>query len=147
MKPKTVLTSLIIAFMFGSFSMLHAQSREYKDGSAWNVSMIKVKPGMGDEYLKSLKGTLKLIYDEAIKQGLLMSYKVLQGAGSNREDFDIMIMTEYKNLAAMEGHEVQWEAIRDKVVGGADAEKTLMKNRLEIREIMGEKLLREVIFN
>lgn len=148
MKTKTNFIFLSLAvLMLASATLLNAQSKDYKDGTVWNVTMVKTKPGMGDEYLKSLKSTLRLMYDEAVKQGLVLSYKVMQGSSANREDWDTMILLEYKNMAAMEGHDAQWDAIRDKVLGGQDQEKTLMKNRLEYREIMGEKMMREVIFN
>lgn len=147
MKTKTTLCCLVLFLMLGATNMLQAQSKDYKDGSVWNVTMVRTKTGMGDEYLKSLKTTLKIMYDEAIKQGLIMSYKVMQGGSANRDDWDVMILVEYKNLAAMEGHDAQWDAIRDKALGGEAGEKTIMKNRLEIREILGEKMMREVVFN
>lgn len=148
MKAKSTFTGMIVLFILCSTTItIHAQSKGYTDGSVWHVSMIKTKTGMSDEYIKSLKGTLKAMYDEAIKQNLIVSYKIMQGASANREDFEIMILVEYKNYAAFDGHDAQWDAIRDKAIGGEAAEKTLMKNRLDIREIMGEKVMREVIFN
>ena len=55
-------------------------------------------------------------------------------------------MTEYKNLAAMEGTEDKWDAIEKKIVGGADAAKKLNESRVSMRTIYGNKLVREVIY-
>lgn len=148
MKTKNVFTTLGLFVLLSVFAVnASAQAKEWKDGTVYTVTMVRTKAGMGDEYLKSLRTTLKLMYDEAMKQGLIISYKVLQGNSANRDDFDTMLLTEYKNMAAMEGHDTQWDAIRDKVIGGAQPELNLMKNRLEYREILGEKMMREVIFN
>lgn len=144
---KNFICLAVATLLLVTSNILNAQTKGWKDGTMWTVTMVKTKPGMGDEYLSSLKSTLKLMYDEAIKQGLLVSYKVLTGSSANQDDFDTMILAEYKNMAAMEGHDTQWDAIRDKVIGGAEPEKTLMKNRLEYREILGDKMMREVVFN
>jgi len=102
---------------------------------------------MGDEYLKNLKGTWNAVHAEAVKQGLILSYKVLSGAAANPQDWDIMLMAEYKNLASMEGNEEKWDAIYKKVVGDEAAQKKLSETRVSMRTIFGEKLLREVVYN
>ena len=147
MKVKTTISYLMVAFLIvTSSSFVKAQSDDYKEGSVWTITMVRTKPGMSNEYLKSIKSTLKLINDEAVKQGLILSYKVMQGPSANQDDWNIMLMEEFKNLAATEGHDDQWKAIKEKVLGGADAEKKLMQSRLDIREILGDKMMREVIF-
>lgn len=137
--------AMVLVILF-SGNVLRAQSNDYKDGSVWDMTLVKTKTGMGDDYIKSLRSTLKVMYDEAVKQGLILSYKVLQGPSANRDDFDMMLMTEYKNMAATEGQDEKWKAIRDKVIGGEPQEKKLMTDRVEVREIMGSKMMREVIF-
>src|SRR6185436_16921661 len=123
-----------------------AQMKVYKDGSPWEITFIKVKANMGDEYLKSLKGNWKTMHDEAIKQGLIVSYKILQGQASSPDDWDIMLMVEYKNLAAMEGQDDKWEALMNSVLGGEQAMKTLNQSRVDMREIYGSKVVREVVY-
>jgi hypothetical protein len=146
MKAKTFTCMAILFVMATSGTALKAQSKDYKDGSVWTVTMVKTKAGSEEDYLKSLKRT-KTLYDEAMKQGLVLSYKVMRGGAANREDWDVMVLVEYKNMAAMEGKDAQWDALRDKVFGGEAGEKTVMKDRLEIREILGEKMMREIIYN
>ncbi len=53
-------------------------------------------------------------------------------------------MTEYKNLASMEGQDDKWDAIFKKIVGNEDAQKKLSESRVSMRTIYGEKLMREV---
>jgi hypothetical protein len=139
---KIMLMAVILAFSTASF----AQTRNYKDGSAWQVSQIKSEAGQGVSYLNSLKTTWKSVMDEAKTQGLILSYKILSGTSSNPDDWDIMLMVEYKNLAAMEGNDEKWEAISAKVVGNEDAQGKLRDSRVKMRSIYGAKLLREVVY-
>lgn len=65
---------------------------------------------------------------------------------ANPEDWDVMLITEYKSLSAMEGIDEKWEAISKKVIGGEEATKKLNESRVSMRMIYGGKLLREVIY-
>ncbi len=138
-----IVLGLLLAFTVNA----QAQNKEWKEGSVWDVTMIRIKPGAEDDYLKSLHNTLKVMYDEAVKQGLILSYKILTGSSANRDDYDTMILVEYKNMAAMEGHDAQWDAIKVKALAASGGEKTVMQMRVDQREILGQKTMREIIFN
>ena len=144
MKKIIVLTILAITLAFSL--QLSAQEKTYKDGSAWQVGFIKVGANMSVEYLNNLKENWKATHDEAVKQGLIVSYKILQGVAANPDDWDIMLLTEYKSLAAMEGADDKWQAISKKIIGGEDAMKKLNESRVSMRTIYGGKLLREVVY-
>ena len=59
-------------------SICSAQSdAPYTEGPVWNVTMVKAKPGMGDDYLKGLAKTFKGKFEEAKKQNLTLDYKVI----------------------------------------------------------------------
>jgi len=140
----TAICSLLV-FMLINVSAF-AQDRQYTSGTVWTVSMVKTKANMGVEYLNSLKANWKAINDEAKAQGLIISYKILSGSASNPEDFDIMLMVETKDLASTEGNEAKWEALRKKVMGGEEAIKTVNQARVNLREMYGSKMMREVIY-
>lgn len=135
---------MVIALTIGT--TVFAQDKAYKDGTVWTVGFIKTEANMGDEYLKSLKTTWVAVHEEAVKQGLIVSYKVLSGVSANPDDWDIMLMTEYKSLTAMEGQDDKWDAIFKKVVGDDAASKKLNDSRTNMRTIFGNKMLRELSF-
>jgi hypothetical protein len=139
---------IALALIVGLFSatISNAQDKPYTEGSVWDVSMIKLKANMGEQYLKSLAATWVKVHEEAKAQGLILSYKVLSGSASNPGDYDILLMTESKNLASLEGNDAKWDAIYAKIVGGEEAAKVLNQNRLDMREIYGDKLMRELKF-
>lgn len=147
MKKLNVLTAFAVALLgICSIPSANAQTKMYKDGTVWNVGFIKLKPNMEVEYLNSLKTTWKATNDEAIKQGLILSYKILEGDAANPDDWGVMLMQEYKNLAAMEGNDDKWDAIRKTIIGSDDAMKATNQARVNVRDIYGTKNLREIIY-
>ncbi|MFZ4520336.1 MAG: hypothetical protein ACOYNC_01450 [Bacteroidales bacterium] len=143
---KKTITLIILAFALSCSSTLFAQDKSYTTGSVWQVGFIKLNANMTVDYLNNLKNNWKAIHDEAVKQGVIVSYKILQGAAANPEDWDIMLMTEYKNLASMDGADEKYEAISKKIVGGEEAAKKLNESRVSMRTIYGGKLLREIVY-
>lgn len=142
---KTKILSLVVFLIISFGTTSFAQDRSYKDGTVWTMSFIKVNPGQDETYLNSLKTSWKAVHDEGIKQGLILSYKILAGNASSPNDWNLVLMVEYKNLASMEGNDEKWDAIQAKVLPPADMKK-LMESRVAVRTIYGDKLMREVVF-
>jgi hypothetical protein len=133
------------ALTLGAASVCSAQSdAPYTEGPVWNITMVKAKPGMGDEYLKSLAKTLKLSLEEAKKENLILDYKILLGNAATPQDFDILLMVESKNMAALDNGREKFDPIARKIVGTTDQQQAIQVKRLDIREIMGTKLMREI---
>lgn len=121
-----------------------ASGAPYTEGSVWDITLVKTKPGMSDDYLRGLGQTLKGAMEEQKKQGIIMDYKVLLGDASGRDDFNILIMVEYKNMAAFDGLREKTDPIMAKVIGNQDTQRQMAVKRLDIREILGTKTMREV---
>ncbi len=116
----------------------------YTEGTVWNVTMVKVKYGMGDQYLKGLAKTFKGTLEEAKKQNLIISYKILLGDSSTPNDFNILLMVESKNMAALDNSREKFDPIAQKIEGSVSQQEQTAVKRMEIREIMGDKLMREI---
>jgi len=135
----------VAALSLGISSLCYAQSdAPYTEGPVWNITMVKVKPGMGDEYLKSLNKTLKLSLEEGKKQNLIVDYKILLGNAATPQDFDILVMVESKNMAALDNGREKFDPIARKIVGTTEQQQAIAVKRLDIREIIGTKLMREI---
>jgi hypothetical protein len=124
----------------------NAQDKPYKEGTVWSISFIKVKPGMFDTYMRDLAVQRKSMMDEAKKQGLIVSEKMLSGSASGRDDWDLMLMVEYKNWAAFDGLSAKFDAVALKVVGSEEKQVQSMVKRAEVREIIGAKTVQELTF-
>ena len=135
----------LAALSLGIASLCFAQSdAPYTEGSVWNITMVQTKAGLGDQYLKELAKTLKVSLEEAKKQNLVVDYKILLGDAATPQDFNILIMVESKNMAAQDNTREKFDPIARKVVGTTDQQQAIQVKRLDIREIIGTKLMREI---
>ncbi|MDQ3042204.1 MAG: hypothetical protein M3R11_07460 [Acidobacteriota bacterium] len=147
MKNKTrILTGILVALVLTLSIVVVAQvSRPYRNGSVWNVAFIRMKPGMDTAYLNYIATDWKRNQEALKKDGLILSYKVLTTEAHGANDFNIMLMTEYKNLATMEANENKADALSQKVIGDDQKQMQGYKERLEIREVLQDRLAREIV--
>lgn len=125
---------------------VHAQvTRPYRNGSVWQISMIRMKPGMETAYLNYVATDWKRVQESAKKEGLILSYRVLTTEGHGQTDWNMLLMTEYKDLATLEASEQKSDAFFQKAVGDDQKQMAGYKERLEIREVIGTRLAREVV--
>jgi hypothetical protein len=142
---KSLIISTTIALSTLLTGVCLAQSdAPYTEGPVWTVTMVKTKPGMSDDYLKTLAKIYKATNDEAKKQGIIMDYKILLGDASTPHDFDILLMQEFKNMAAFDGVRDKIDPIENKIIGNADMQRQGAVQRMQVREIMGNKIMREI---
>ncbi len=153
--------SLIAALTLGVVSVCFAQtttsptsptsatvskgsSAPYNEGPVWTLTMIKTKTGLSDEYIKQITGTVKPVYDEEKKQKIILDYKILNGEASDPHDFNILILVEYPNMAAFDSLRDKMDPVIAKVMGSEEQQRDLAVKRLDIREILGIKTMREI---
>ncbi|MBV8125480.1 MAG: hypothetical protein JOY60_06295 [Burkholderiaceae bacterium] len=125
--------------------LCHADDKPYTEGTVWSVTLIKVKPGMLDVYLRDVLPMRKKIDEAARSAGLLLSSHILSGSASNKDDWDLILMDEYKNFAALDGLSAKYDAIMNKVVGNESQRLQTMIKRTEVRDIVGDKLMQELV--
>jgi hypothetical protein len=142
---KLLISTLSLAACIAFSGLSRAQSdAPYTEGPVWQITMVKTKYGMTDDYLKGLARTFKGTLEEAKKQGLVLDYKILIGDSSSSNDFDILLMTASKNMAALDNAREKFDPIARKVEGTPDQQRETAVKRVELRQILGNKLMREV---
>jgi hypothetical protein len=119
-------------------------SAPYTEGPVWTLTMIKTKTGLSDDYIKQITGTVKPVYDEEKKQKIILDYKILNGEASSPQDFNILILVEYPNWAAFDSLRDKMDPIVEKVMGSEEQRRDTAVKRLDIREILGTKTMREI---
>ena len=140
-----IVIPLLACALFSALPPAQAQDKPYREGTVWSLTFVKVKAGMFDQYLRDVGPQRKKLMDEAQKQGLVLSYKLLSGNAANRDDWDILFLDEYKNWAAFDGLSDKFEALENKLIGGEEKRTQMMIKRTEVREIIGDKLMQELI--
>ncbi len=136
-----------LLFLF-STEQISAQTDDlYKDGTVWNVTFIRTAANRTDDYLKGLAQTWAAMMEESKKEGLIVSYKILQGNSANKEDFDLMLMIEYKDFASLDPdptRDAKFDALEKKIKDQmGEKYQSTISNYSEIRDLLGSKLMRE----
>lgn len=146
MNKKRIAIGFFAAILVIAAVSVYAQvNRPYHDGSVWTISFIRIKPGMDAAYMNYLASSWKAEQEAQKKDGNIVSYKVMSVEGHTTGEFNLMLMTEYKSLAAMEASQDKAEAVTQKVVGNDETQMKGYNDRLAIREIIGDRLAREII--
>ncbi len=133
---------LVLAVCAGS---VQAVELPYTEGTVWNITFIKTVEGMGELYLTELKALMVPILEEAKKEGVILSYRIFSSTAATPDDWDLMMMTEFKNMAALDGIDQKFLDIYERVAGADDDYEKGAAHRNEIRRILGDKLARELI--
>jgi hypothetical protein len=149
MKRVSFFTILLTVLFLFPFEQIKSQSDDlYKDGTVWTVTFVKTSANKTGDYLKGLAGTWAASMEEAKKEGLIVSYKLLVGAAANEDDFDIMLMIENKNMATFdpdEKREAAFDAIEKKIRDKmGDKYEMTVTNYDNIRDLLGRKMMREL---
>ena len=120
-------------------------ARPFRNGSVWNIGFIQMKPGMDTAYLNYVAGDWKREQEALKKDGQIISYKVLTTESHGSTDWNIMLMTEYKDMATMEANEAKADNLTQKVSGNDEKQMQGYRDRLQIREVMQNRLAREIV--
>ncbi|MEP6568279.1 MAG: hypothetical protein ABJC10_00760 [Acidobacteriota bacterium] len=146
MKRKRILVSSLVALVLTLGVVAFAQvNRPYRNGSVWSIGFIRMKPGMDTAYLNYVAGDWKREQEALKKDGQVISYKVLQTEAHGATDFNLMLMTEYKDLATYEKNLDKGDALLQTVIGDDEKQRQGYRQRLEIREVMADRLAREIV--
>ena len=146
MNPKRIATALLLAAVLTLSAAALAQvSRPFRNGSVWDIGFIRMKPGMESAYLHYVATDWKKHQEELKKDGQILSYKVLTTESHGANDWNIMLLTEYKDMATKEANEAKEDALYQRVIGNDDKQRQGYRERLEIREVMGGRLAREIV--
>lgn len=104
-----LLTSTCIAF---------AQMDRYdKDRPLWQVKFVQTTPGMAEPYLKSLNADWIKEMSAAKDAGLIVDYKILWSQTPARDGWDLLLMYETKNHAALNNTKDKIDAVDKKIFG------------------------------
>jgi len=116
----------------------------YSPGSVWTVTTIRIKSGMDQAYLSYLDGEFKKESDAQIKAGYMKSYKILRTLDDDAS-WNLLILREYKSLAAMEADTEKSDALALQTSGNDDVQMKGYEDRSKIREVLATKTARELM--
>lgn len=121
------------------------EGRNYKSGGVWVMLFVRVHPGQETLYFNYLDDVWKKQQEALIKEGIILSYKVLQANAGHKEDYNVVLMTEYKSRTAMDENSAKADSIVRQITGSDQQMAEAFRDREKVRKIFGGKVTREII--
>jgi hypothetical protein len=129
----------------GFSTLACADGRDWNDGPVINVSSIRTVDGHFDDYMHWLATTFKKTQEATKAAGLILSYRVIVVEARTPSDPDILLVTEYKNWAALDHLGGKLDAISVKVEGSVDNANKSEADRAKIRTVLGSRTAQEAL--
>jgi hypothetical protein len=144
-RRRAALAAIVLLVVLAGITAYAQVARPYHDGSVWSIGFIRVKAGMESAYYNYLVSDWKKEQEAMKAEGIILSYKVISVEAHTPAEWNLMLMTEYKSLAAMESSAEKADALGQKLFGSDQKMMQGYRDRLEIREVLGDRLGREII--
>jgi len=143
---RMVAVTVFAALLLPALTQAQIPTRPFHDGPVWDITFVKAKPGIGLKYMNFLATEWKTEQEALKKAGLTLDYKVIATEAHGTNDWDLMLMTEFKDLATMEANQDKREEVADKALQSDDKKMIAgYEERASWREIVGDRLAREII--
>ena len=140
--------ALAAGLTLGASGAAQAQTAErvYDNGSVWVISYIETKTGMFDDYMAYLSTKWRETNEIDKKAGYVLDYKVLSVDSPRDHEPDVILMVQYKNMAAFDRPLAESEATSAKAFGSVVKSNQAFAGRDAIRTTRGNVTAREVKF-
>ena len=136
-------TAALCAALSSFSGLAFADGKDWNDGPVVNAAYIRTVDGHFDEYMHWLATTYKKQQEAAKAAGLIVSWRVLVVEARNPQDPDIILVTEFKNWAALDHLGGKLDAVSAKVEGSTEAAAKSEADRAKIRTVLGSRTMQE----
>jgi hypothetical protein len=120
--------------------------RVWDEGTVWSITYVETKPNMFNDYIKNLSQVWRRFLEEQKKIGDVISYKILQVQNVRDGEPDLILLTEFKNMAVFDRGVDWFEELSKKVMGSLDNMQSDNVDREKLRTIRSTILTREIRF-
>ena len=119
MKNTFRMTAIILTAMLGLLVLqqsAHSQTARvaletYEEGPVWQIMTFRTAPGKTELHLKNIATAWEHQLKLAVKKGVLVDYKVLTKWSSGPDDWNIMVIEMFPNMASYDTFWEDWAEI------------------------------------
>ena len=144
MKKSVLAAFLASSFLIGATVSAQVVQRVYDNGSVWTVGYVDVKPGQFNAYMKFLKEVAIPRMDYRKRAGDVLSYRVLSVTNPRDTDPDVLVLTEYKNMAVFDRGPTYFDDMDREMAGSLEARQGQMVQARAMTEPRGSMMAREI---
>ena len=142
---RILLAAFAASTMFAATAMAADETPGFDKGPVWDFGQIQTKDGHFDDYMKWVATEWKAQEEAMKKAGYILDYKVYLVQNQRQGEPDILLATEYKNMAAFDHPVAEEYAMQAKIAGSIAKADTDQAARGSIRTVLGDVLVREAI--
>ena len=140
------LSLFVVAVLASQPATAQTTERVWDQGTVWSITYVETKPNMFNSYLKNLSQVWRGFLEEQKENGDVISYKILNVQNPRDDEADLILMTEFKNMAVFDRGVDAFEALAAKVMGSLEDMQTDNVAREDMRTIRSNVLTRELHF-
>jgi hypothetical protein len=122
-----------------------ADGRDWNDGPVVNVASIRTVDGHFDDYMRWLSTTYKKQQEAAKKAGLITGYRVFVVEPRGPNDPDVLLVTEFKNWAALDHLGSKLDGVSVQIEGSLEKADQSEVDRAKIRTVLGSRTQQEAL--
>ena len=129
----------------GLASAAYADGRDYNDGPVINVASIRTVDGHFDDYMHWLATSYKKQQNAAKAAGLITAWRVIVIEARGPNEPHILLVTEYKNWAALDHLGGKFDQVLAQVEGSVEKANQSEADRAKIRTVLGSRTQQEAL--
>jgi hypothetical protein len=143
---KSVLSTLLL-LMVSSTALAQLEPWADYDVSdeMWNITLVKVDPNMGDDYLEGLRDTWVAANKVAKELGQIEDFAIYRSQLPESGDVNLFLVVKYANSDQLDPNKEEYDKFMQ-AWGEANRDKTreITKNYPAMRNITGEYMVRKI---
>jgi hypothetical protein len=117
----------------------------YEEGPVWQMMTFRTAPGKTELHLKNIATAWEHQLKLAVKKGVLVDYKVLTKWSSNSDDWNIMVIEIFPNMASYDTFWEDWAAIDAETIDTPEFQQRLQSLKTTAdTQFLGTVFAREV---
>jgi hypothetical protein len=116
----------------------------YEEGPVWQIMTFRTAPGKTELYLKNIATVWEHQLKLAVEKGVLNDYKVLTKWSSSPDDWNIMVIEIFPNMASYDTFWKDWAAIDSETVETPEFQERFERLEETGTQFLGTVFAREV---
>jgi hypothetical protein len=149
-KLKQAIVALSVIF---ALSVLHQSAygqtarvalETYEEGPVWQIMKFRTAPGKTELHLKNIATVWEHQLKLAVDKGVLVDYKVLTKWSSNPDDWNIMVIEIFPEMASYDSFWQDWAAIDSETIETPEFQERFERLESTGTEFLGTEFAREV---
>jgi len=145
MQFKLLLSALLLVLSSSAFAQLEPFTDYDMSKELWSMTMVKVDPNRGDDYLEGLRESWVASNRVAKELGQIEDFFIYRSQMSESGDANLFLVVKFSDSSQLEPNKAEYDKFM-KAWGEANRDKTreITKNYPSMRTITGEYLLRRI---